>query len=117
MSCSTEGIIQVSYAYAQRKGNNLQEPLKSFYTRRIVFPVIVSVFEVLECSSMNILPLSALTTNSSLNEWQSLFKNRSGFDWCALTLDVQNIYGLAFEVTLSYDQQSSSIYHLFTSYT
>lgn len=56
---------------------------------------------------MNIVPLPSVTAGSKHEEWQTLLKDRSRFDWCALTLDVQNTYGLPFEVTLSYNANGS----------
>lgn len=58
---------------------------------------------MLECSGMNVVPLSALEhgDEQQRREWAVLLQDTNAFDWCLLTLDVQNTYGLPFEVALS----------------
>lgn len=61
---------------------------------------------------MNILPISALEAvdDDVRDEWSSLLAGTDEAGWCVLALDVQNTYGLAFEVSLSYDSRGSSLF-------
>lgn len=103
---STDGTMYISYSYAQRERDSLSPPPSTFYTRQLLFPVLVTVYQMLECSEMNIVPISALATaEDSPSEWDSLLSRVDEAGWCVLTLDVLNIYGLAFEVTLSYNSK------------
>lgn len=53
---------------------------------------------------MNLLPVSALAASEDVkNEWETLLAHADDAGWCFFALDVQNLYGLAFEVTLSYN--------------
>ncbi|EJD06035.1 Trs120-domain-containing protein [Fomitiporia mediterranea MF3/22] len=105
----TDGTIHISYSYAHRPRDGSNTPQTAFYTRQLLFPVLVSVYQMLECSGMNILPLSALADAEDVrNEWGSLLADIDDVAWCVLALDVQNMYGLAFEVILSYNSEVST---------
>ncbi|KAH8117559.1 Trs120-domain-containing protein [Phellopilus nigrolimitatus] len=107
----TDGTIQISYSYTSRRQDNLQTPPTAFYTRQLLFPVLVTVYQMLNCSGMNILPISTLElgdTDVVDKDWSAFLKNANEFEWCVLTLDVQNIYGLPFEVILSYRSKVST---------
>lgn len=104
-------MVQFSYSSVQRDNEKVEGPLSCFYTRQLPFPVLFTVFQMLECSGMNIVPLSSLGKGVSEDydmSWEALLKDTNDFDWCALTLDVQNMYGLPFEVTLM--SESKGIY-------
>lgn len=81
-----------------------------FYARQLPLPLLVSVYEMLECHGMNIVPISSLAVNGMANgddilskeaEWRALLARPDRSDWCILTLDVRNTYGLAFEVQIA----------------
>ena len=49
------------------------------------------------------MPVSQLVLldKDTQSEWYTLFKGLDEHEWCLLVLDVQNTYGLPFEVTVS----------------
>ncbi|OCB84083.1 hypothetical protein A7U60_g8755 [Sanghuangporus baumii] len=105
----TDGTMFISYSYARRERDSSSPPPSTFFTRQLLFPVLVTVYQMLECSGMNILPISALATvKDGHNEWNNLLAGVDDSGWSVLTLDVQNIYGLAFEVILSYNSKVST---------
>ena len=107
---STDGTIFLSYSYARRRRDSSDAPPTVFYSRQLLFPVLVSVYEMLECSGMNILPISVLANAQDIrNEWDTLLADVNDAGWCVMTLDVQNIYGLVFEVTLSYNSKGTNV--------
>ena len=65
---------------------------------------------MLECSGMNILPVSALTGSEEVrNEWGTLLEQIDDASWCFFALDIQNLYGLAFEVALSFNSKGMRV--------
>ncbi|KAI0079931.1 Trs120-domain-containing protein [Panus rudis PR-1116 ss-1] len=108
----TSGAIHVSYSFVNRPQTSLQEPLEVFHTRQLTYPVLVTVYHMLECHGMDILPYSPDTVASTLgdddlNSRQShdilarrqLLNVDSVADWCIFSVDVRNTYGVPFEVT------------------
>ncbi|KAI5122948.1 hypothetical protein M0805_006829 [Coniferiporia weirii] len=107
----TDGTIQLSYSYAHRRQESLQAPPSVFYARQLLFPVLVTVYQMLECSGMNILPIStgrAYDDPAESEGRRALLEGLDDLEWCVLTLDVQNTYGLPFEVTLSHNLEVST---------
>ena len=65
---------------------------------------------------MNILPMSVVESGGMREkEWDDLLGGADDDDWCIFTLDVQNTYGLPFEVTLTFDSTSKDMSILFPS--
>ncbi|OBZ75570.1 hypothetical protein A0H81_04217 [Grifola frondosa] len=105
------GTIHVSYACVHRRQSTLQEPSDVFHTRQLSYPVLVTVYHMLECHAMDILSYSEATTTVSahteLEGDESLeAKARKALlnvgdiaDWCLFSVEVRNTYGLPFEVT------------------
>lgn len=100
---STDGTINITYSYTDFPGDITQDEPTSFFTRQLLFPVIVSVYQMLECTGLSIMPVSQLVLldKDTQSEWYTLFKGLDEHEWCLLVLDVQNTYGLPFEVTVS----------------
>ncbi|KAI0928535.1 hypothetical protein AcW1_005748 [Taiwanofungus camphoratus] len=110
VGCTT-GAINVSYAYIHRQQTVPKEPSDVFHTRQLSHPVLVTVYHMLECHAMDILPYSSTTTfaspdSSEVGEESPMVKARKTLfnvgnvaDWCLFSIDVRNTYGLPFEVT------------------
>lgn len=99
---STSGCIFISYGYLRRRQSNLSRPSETFHTRQVTYPVLVTVYHMLECHNMDIFPLVVgdyEAEKTPANKRQSLF-NDVEEGWCLFTIDVRNTYGLPFEVTL-----------------
>lgn len=96
---STEGAIHVSYSYIHRNGPEAPEP-SVFHTRQISYPLSVTVYQMLECLSMDIIPLpSHFVTNETDEESQ----------WCLFSLEIRNCYGTPFDVTLTRIQKGQAV--------
>ena len=108
---STNGTINASYSFVKRPGVDNEQPPQEFFVRQLPFPVVVTVYQMIECSGLNLLPLSAVDFGDAeqRKEWVKLMEGTNEFDWCLLTLDVQNTYGLPFEVTLSCDSKGTEL--------
>lgn len=67
-ACTT-GTIHVSYGYLNRNQDDQQEEEDAaprvFHTRQLSYPIMVSVYEMLECQDMDILPYLAFGPSSS----------------------------------------------------
>lgn len=97
-------MIQLVYSYTQRRQQTLQRPAEVFHTRQLLYPVLVTVYQMLECHGMDIVPFSRMETTLDEIPEQSLQRKAmlSQIDdsgWSLFTLDVRNTYGLPFEVT------------------
>ncbi|KAI0375001.1 hypothetical protein BV20DRAFT_1041173 [Pilatotrama ljubarskyi] len=115
----TSGAINVSYAFVHRPQATLQEPPEVFYTRQLSYPVLVTVYHMLECHAMDILSYSGATTTMSpdvdADESSPESKARKALlhvgdiaDWCIFSIEVRNTYGLPFEVTFERNQEGIS---------
>lgn len=96
--CSVHGSIIINYAYLDRPG---QDRPTLFHTRQITFPILISVYPTLECSSLDILRLPvasrALATPSGSSSGNEAPLEDE--DHCLFAIDVRNVYGQPFEVT------------------
>ncbi|KAH9901034.1 TRAPP II complex [Cubamyces lactineus] len=112
----TSGAIHVSYAFVHRPQDRLQEPSEVFYTRQLSYPVLVTVYHMLECQGMDILSYTGATTTISadddFDETSPEAKARKALlhvgdiaDWCIFSIEVRNTYGLPFEVTFERNQE------------
>lgn len=103
---SSSGTIQVSYSYVYRRQSTLQQPSDVFYTRYLSYPVLVTVYHMLECHDMDVSDWSSLgkrwnltSPHDDLNETRRLLMEVDEPDgWCVFAIDVRNTYGLPFEV-------------------
>ncbi|KAL4067655.1 transport protein Trs120 or TRAPPC9 TRAPP II complex subunit-domain-containing protein [Scleroderma citrinum] len=102
----TSGAIHVSYAHLH--GHN-EDEAETFYTRQLTYPVNVTVYHMLECYDMNIMPMGVFSRLSS----ESTQVNRmdigsdSFHHWCLFSVEVRNTYGLPFEVTFVRSQDGT----------
>jgi hypothetical protein len=114
-SFSTSGTIHVSYSFVHRKQPTLREQAEAFHTRQISYPVSVTVYHMLECHMMDILPYSTIDSPEHDNQ-PHLYQDRlsilhtgDGSDWCLLSIEVRNMYGLPFDVTFERTQQGEHL--------
>lgn len=98
---SINGLIQISYANTQ--SNNEENP-DTIYGRQLVYPVLITVYQMLECQALNISSLTSINTQGDLNgsSWGKTLQGTTTEEWCLLSVHVLNSYNLPFEVTLSY---------------
>ena len=85
-------------------------PPSVFHTRQLTYPVLVTVYHMLECHGMDILPFEGAEDHGS--DWgevtgggQALLSVGDEAGWCLFSIDVRNTYGLPFEVTFERDQE------------
>lgn len=128
---SSQGTVQMSYSFVNRQKLSTSEPdsepqeLSSstssdvFHTRQITYPVNVTVYHTLEFSNLDIIPLfasaspltpipSAISLHSSSNDLTTSLLDvppSEQSDYCLVSVDVSNIYGLPFDVTLERHQE------------
>lgn len=85
-----------------------EKPPDVFHTRQLSYPVVVTVYHMLECHAMDISPYSRVTAFSSVMQdddksdgkaRKALFGVDNTADWCLFSADVRNTYGSPFEVT------------------
>lgn len=63
----------------------------------------VTVYHMLECHDMNIMPLDALSNISD----ELLQKNADPHEWCLFSVEVRNTYGSPFEVAFDRTQRGN----------
>lgn len=100
---SINGTIQITYSYA-----HCDPRAEHFYTRQILYPVLVTVYHTLECHSMDILPFvriqAAPPPEDEAEEGERKARRElldiqdDEGDWCLFSVDVKNSYNLPFEV-------------------
>ncbi|KAJ7063346.1 TRAPP II complex [Mycena amicta] len=95
VGCTT-GTIHISYSYVKRPTAGLDPTPTVFHTRQLSYPVMVTVYHMLECQGMDILPFSSYP--SDMEEPDEQYRaNEAG--WCLFSVEVRNTYGLPFEVS------------------
>ncbi|KAF8590613.1 hypothetical protein K439DRAFT_1382134 [Ramaria rubella] len=101
----TAGTIQISYSNIRQE---FLKPSDVFYTRQVLYPVLVTVYNTLECYGMDILPFSSVAATRNVDNvsaehdtWKRTLEGVKDEDggWCLFTVDVRNTYGIPFEVT------------------
>lgn len=97
---SNSATVRVSYAYVRRNDESGATP-EIFYTRQLTYPMTVTVYHMLECHDMSVMPLDAF---SDIND-DSLQRDGDPHEWCLFSIEVRNTYGLPFEVTFDRTQQ------------
>ncbi|KAI8998543.1 TRAPP II complex [Trametes punicea] len=112
----TNGAIHVSYGFVHRPQTSLKEPPEVFHTRQLSYPVLVTVYHMLECHGMDILSYTgartAVTEDDDADESSPEARARKSLlhvgdiaDWCIFSIEVRNTYGLPFEVTFERKQE------------
>jgi trafficking protein particle complex subunit 9 len=113
---STHGVIHVSYSYCNRPRPTLDKPPDTFHTRQLSYPVLVTVYHMLECQNLDILPYSPDTAflSSDLRRehvndaYRESLQVKDPNDWCIFSVEVRNTYGIPFEVTFERHQTGKS---------
>jgi hypothetical protein len=92
-----------------RKQESLQEPPDVFHTRHLSYPVLVTVYHMLECFAMDVLPAPAFGARDAPADADAdtalLRAVGDGVGWCVFAIDVRNTYGLPFQVTFERHQE------------
>jgi hypothetical protein len=96
---STHGTIHISYAHLAH-----QAPAPEvFYLRQVSYPLTVTVYHMLECCNMEILPFPsyAATVHKAGHPREGVTKGLvvdQSSGWCLFSIEVRNTYGLSFDV-------------------
>ncbi|TFK54866.1 hypothetical protein OE88DRAFT_1653405 [Heliocybe sulcata] len=114
VGCSN-GTIHVAYANLNKPRASLDTPAQVFYTRQLSYPLLVTVYHMLECQAMDISPYEALEPSDlravhdsgDLSKIQPLLNIEDTVGWCLFSIDVRNTYGLPFEVTFEREQEGT----------
>ncbi|KAI6022691.1 TRAPP II complex [Pisolithus marmoratus] len=97
----TSGAFHVLYAHVHRQGKGQTQ--QAFYARQLTYPLTVTVYQMLECYDMTIVPVDAVDSLRSKAIVPTI-----GVDdchmWCLFSIEVRNTYGLPFEVTFTRSQ-------------
>lgn len=102
---STDGTVHVSYSYAHR--TDLKEPSDYFYTRQLSYPILVTVYPMLQCQNMDLLAFPSYHDYVGTGEGATRrfhLDIDDGTSWCLFSVDVRNMYGSPFEVTFEREQ-------------
>ncbi|KAG6909694.1 hypothetical protein DXG01_015895 [Tephrocybe rancida] len=101
----TQGTIHFSYSHVHRERPVLSGSNEVFHTRQLSYPIMVTVYHMLECHSMDILsfPHHASSVDEADDERvrarrETLYVGHEG-SWCLFSIEVRNTYGLPFDVT------------------
>ncbi|KAF8636691.1 hypothetical protein AX17_003496 [Amanita inopinata Kibby_2008] len=93
----TKGIIHISYAYAHRPESEVTDV---FHARQLSYSMMVTVYQMLDCHGMDVLPLPSYPPLDGNSTHETNFLRVDGWGWCLFSIDVRNTYGSPFEVTL-----------------
>ncbi|EIW73613.1 hypothetical protein TREMEDRAFT_26647, partial [Tremella mesenterica DSM 1558] len=112
----TDGNIRIDYGHVVKSNDD-----KSFFTRHLDFPVLFTVYHTLESHSLDLtrlLPSPSLsspetksngsidqsTAKSSTSHADDILRSKLGEEsdnaHCLVSLDVRNVYGVPFEVSI-----------------
>ncbi|KAI0322235.1 TRAPP II complex [Amylostereum chailletii] len=112
----TSGTIHLSYGQVNQRQQTLQQPAEVFHTRQLSYPVIVTVYNMLECHGMDIVPFSPDGSQDSesldcgrhpTGSRKLALRDAEDVGWCLFTVDVRNTYGLPFEVVFERHQEDT----------
>ncbi|KAF4614895.1 hypothetical protein D9613_003081 [Agrocybe pediades] len=107
----TNGTIHVSYSFTADP--NIKDS-DVFYIRQVSYPLMVTVYHMLECSNMDILQFPSyaqrpMQRNQDLKTGRlSSLRFEEDAGWCLFSVEVRNTYGLPFDVTLVRTQDGES---------
>jgi hypothetical protein len=111
-------VIHILYSLV-RRGQDLPE--KKFYSRQISYPVMVTVYHMLECDAMDILPYTYTDMSDASNEddtkssLKDILRVDDQFGWCLFSVEVRNTYGLPFDVIFERSQEGRFLCQSVTS--
>lgn len=114
VGCSS-GMIHVAYASLNKPRDSLATPQQVFYTRQLSYPLLVTVYHMLECHAMDISHYlgeelsgrEAVHASGDARKIQPLLSIEDEVGWCLFSVDVRNTYGLPFEVTFDREQEGA----------
>jgi len=78
-----------------------------FYTRQLSYPIMVTVYSMLQCQSMDLVPFPSYRDRAEITGstiMSSYLDVDDGTSWCLFSLDVRNTYGSPFEITFEREQ-------------
>ncbi|KAG6814362.1 hypothetical protein H0H92_010948 [Tricholoma furcatifolium] len=109
----THGTLHFSYSYVHRERPVLNGSNEVFHTRQLSYPIMATVYHMLECHSMDILPFprnpsredDAVDARTRARR-ETLYVDDEG-SWCLFSIEVRNTYGLPFDVTFERVQEGS----------
>jgi trafficking protein particle complex subunit 9 len=95
--------MHVSYAFLNREES---DPLDAFFIRQLSYPLSVTVYHMLECHEMDILPFPSYAANQDFQDQlrggkKSDLVLEEDWGWCLFSVEVRNAYGLPFDVAFS----------------
>lgn len=103
---SNHGTIHFSYAYIHRPRATSEAEV--FHIRQLTYPVMVTVYHMLECHGMDILPFSRHLSELD-GQSARMLRDELNIDdetgWCLFSIEVRNTYGLPFDVTFERVQE------------
>ncbi|KAF8628414.1 hypothetical protein AX15_003936 [Amanita polypyramis BW_CC] len=95
----TKGTVHVTYAYAHRPESKMTSV---FHTRQLSYSMAVTVYQMLDCYGMDILPFPSYSTAKTGADENLLVSDSA---WCLFSIEVRNTYGSPFDVTLERAQE------------
>lgn len=104
------GTVHISYSYSQANREHEEQVPASevFYTRQLSYPVTVTVYHMLECHDLSLMPMIDVDyddiSHRAGNSVIHFLPDDDPEEWCLFAIDVRNTYGLPFEVTFERDQ-------------
>lgn len=105
------GTVHISYSQVNQEHEEQIPASDVFYTRQLSYPVTVTVYHMLECHDLSLMPMVDVDYDyDSINRWASnsvvhlLPEVDDLAEWCLFAIDVRNTYGLPFEVTFEREQ-------------
>ncbi|KAF8201813.1 transport protein particle complex subunit, partial [Pholiota molesta] len=107
----TDGTIHISYAHAEDPSLKNSEV---FYVRQVSYPLMVTVYHMLECSGMDLLQFPSYPESgrrsqlSARNDRLKALQSEHDAGWCLFSIEVRNTYGSPFDVTLLRTQEGGS---------
>lgn len=103
------GTVHISYSQVSREHEEQVPASEVFYTRQLSYPVTVTVYHMLECHDLRLMPMvdvdyDDIGHRTSNSVTQLLPEVDDPAEWCLFAIDVRNTYGLPFEVTFERKQ-------------
>lgn len=103
------GTVHIAYSQVNREREEQVPTPEVFYTRQLSYPVTVTVYHMLECHDLRLMPMvdvnyddiGSRACNSVIH---LLPEVDDPTEWCLFAIDVRNTYGLPFEVTFEREQ-------------
>ncbi|KAG5727958.1 Transport protein particle subunit [Termitomyces sp. T112] len=108
----THGTIHFSYSYVHREPPLLNGP-KIFHIRQLSFPVMATVYHMLECHALDILPFPHHSSgvddavDERVRARREILHVSDEASWCLFSIEVRNTYGSPFDVTFERSQEGT----------